>query len=256
MRVDVDGNKKIIPKRKKKHSNVFHYTVVVSQYEKKNDVSFSITAYSTLPCRFRPVSDLKIWKFKKVVVGQWSAKLSGGCQNFDSFTLNPQYRIKLGESTHVRLLLEAPIEYSVSIQLYRCALPEELQPKKKKKMKKKVMMVDGGDNKPADEKKDDDDSDAEKDEDAQGEEGKEGKEEPRFDVDDYLLGYRIDSREKYRRDLLVQDSGAYRYGVTTMDVSALAEGTYIAIVSTFDKGQLGPFKFTLRAPKNIGLTPV
>ena len=96
------------------------YTIVVSQYEKNNDVSFTVTAYSSLlPIRFKPVPTSEFWKYTKTVTSQWTQSLCGGSPNYDTFVQNPQFKLKVGDKCHIRWLLEAPIDYSVNIQIYK-----------------------------------------------------------------------------------------------------------------------------------------
>ena len=56
MRIDVED--------KEKNQKTRRYTIVISQYEKVRDVSFSITAYCTLPARFKPIDDQKLWRYR------------------------------------------------------------------------------------------------------------------------------------------------------------------------------------------------
>jgi len=112
MRIDVEDNEK-------KHKTR-RYTIVISQYEKVRDVSFSITAYSTLPARFRPIDDQKLWRYQKVFTGRWDKKHCGGSPNQESFPQNPQFKITTFYKSHLRFILEAPIQFGVNIQLYLC----------------------------------------------------------------------------------------------------------------------------------------
>lgn len=48
----------------------------------------------------------------------------------------------------------------------------------------------------------------------------------------------------------VGDSGAYRPGFTYLEAPNIESGRYIAIVSTFEPGQMSPFKFTVKSSKH------
>ena len=117
LRIDVQNK----DKKDKKKQNVRRYTIVISQYEKKHDVSYTITAYSTLPARFKPIDDAKLWKYQKVFNGKWDKNYCGGSPNHETFPKNPQFKITTFYKTHLRFMLEAPIEFSINIQLYLCA---------------------------------------------------------------------------------------------------------------------------------------
>ena len=198
-------------KRIQKKGNRHKYTIVISQYEKKNDVSFTITAYSTIPSIFRPIEDSKIWKFRKVIKGAWTNKFCGGSPNHNTFPNNPQFRITANNKLHLRFILEAPVDYSVNIQLYLCInLTDDdiknsnYENKIIKTEDEEIDMLMSSDN--------------EDDGDKNGNSGdsKGSKSIPKG---------KIVTREHYSKDLLIADTGPYRYGVAMMDVPISPAGS-------------------------------
>jgi len=97
--------------------SVYTYTLVVSQWEKKHDISFTIELFCTIPkCRFKPwKSDLQ---FTETMSGAWIAGLDGGCGNFQRYNENPQFQFKIDVKTRVRLELLAPKDFSVNMQIF------------------------------------------------------------------------------------------------------------------------------------------
>jgi len=239
MRIDVNSNCSVPQQQQQqqqpKGKQIRRYTIVVSQFEKKHDVAFTITAYSTLPARFKPIDDAKLWRYQKVFTGAWNEKYCGGSPNHDTFPQNPQFKITTFYKTHLRFLLEAPIEYSVNIQLYLCANQEEEEEQSEGGIEasnyddNQVNLMD---------------NDGNPDEMEQVDDAKKAK------------GGKILSRKDYSKDLLVGDSGAYRYGVCMTDVLNVERGTYIAIISTFKPQQIGGFKFTVKSVENLQLRVV
>jgi len=209
MRIDVEDVEKKLKTRR--------FTIVISQYEKVHDVSFSITAYSTLPARFRPIDDQRLWRYQKVFPGRWDKKYCGGSPNHDSFPKNPQFKITTYHKSHLRFLLEAPIKFGVNIQLYLCV---------------------------NDEGNDDGVS-------SYDHENVDLEQEVVYDED--VNAGKIVNKKHYSRDLLIGDSGPYRKGVCMVDVMNVEVGTYIAIISTFQPKQMGGFKFTIKSVENLSI---
>jgi len=226
--------------KKKKKKNIRRYTIIISQYEKKHDVAFTITAYSTLPARFKPIDDSRLWKYQKVFTGAWDKNYCGGSPNHNTFPQNPQFKITTYFKTHLRFLLEAPIEFSINIQLYLCTNDQEQEQEQEQKEGKEEEEEDVSSN------YDDNNVDLDKDNDDNNDNNK--KEE--------IKTGKILTRRDYSKDLLIGDSGPYRYGVTMLDTLNVEQGTYIAIISTFKPQQLGPFKFTIKSVENLSLKVV
>merc|ERR1712228_140582 len=219
LKIDVEKNNKNNIKQ-----SVRRYTIVISQYEKKHNVSYTITAYSTLRARFKPIDDAKLWKYQKTFNGKWDKNYCGGSPNHETFPQNPQFKISTFYKTHLRFILEAPIDYSINIQMYLCTNDDDDD--NEGKDNDDVSNYD-------DQQIDLNDNDADIDE---SEKKKCGK---------------IISRSDYSKSLLVADSGSYRSGVAVVDALNVEKGTYIAIISTFKPMQKGPFKFTVKSVENL-----
>ena len=119
VRLDVNSHGGDGKSKTKRRSKKDLYTIVVSQYEKRHDVSFTMTCYSTIPCRFRPVNDSFFWKYKRKINAAFTEKYSGGCRNFASFPMNPQFRLIVNYTTRLRIMVEAPPKFNINIQLYK-----------------------------------------------------------------------------------------------------------------------------------------
>ena len=226
MKMDVNTGDNNIKKSKKYQR---HYTVVISQYEKKNDVSYTIIAYSTLPCRFKPILDKKFWKYSKVLVGQWTKKYCGGSVTKDSYLDNPQFLIQLSWKANIRILLEAPIEFSVNILVFKC-----------------ITLNDDG----TPINNDNNDNNTSNDTDNNNEN------ETKDASDNSTNNGRLTKREHYAKKLIVGDSGSYRPGVSYVDIPKIGEGIYVAVISTFETNKIGRFKITIKSTENMKFKPI
>jgi len=133
-----------------KTSTKQHFTVIVSQYEKKHDVSFSMTCFSTLRpqrIRFKPIEDAKLWKYQKALKGAWTAQSSGGAPSYDSFAANPRWKMStFASQCHARFILEAPKEISVNVQLFKTSDAEQKteEPSEEFTFAKQFLVTDSG----------------------------------------------------------------------------------------------------------------
>jgi len=90
-------------------------TLVVSQYEKHKNISFTIRTYAPLPVKINKIPDF--YKASRRIQGEWKGITAGGCKNNrETYRNNPCYQIKLKQmgETHCLLLIElrAPKKYS------------------------------------------------------------------------------------------------------------------------------------------------
>ncbi|ETO35748.1 hypothetical protein RFI_01315, partial [Reticulomyxa filosa] len=192
------------------------------------------------------------WKYRKVINGSWTKKVSGGSPNYESFPNNPQFRVQLTDKTNLRYLLEAPVKYSVNIQMFRCVNFNQEDTANDTGGQSLSSMKNNNNN-------------------ADDNASRENKEQEDNAADEEVINMdnasfaekkttkisgKILNREHYKTTLMVATSGAYRYGVACIDVKNLEEGVYIVIISTFEPNQIGGFKFTVRSSQRIGFTPV
>ena len=87
------------------------FTLVVSEYEKTHDISFTLEVFGNVPFSLKPIEPLGN---QRRVKGEWSSASAGGCQNNrDTFTNNPIHLIEVASgATLVVVELRAPKEYS------------------------------------------------------------------------------------------------------------------------------------------------
>jgi calpain-7 len=95
-------------------------SLVLSQYEKANDLGYTLSCYCTESFKFSaPVKDLP---FRYIIKSEWTQSSAGGSPNHDSFGMNPMFRVRV------------PVD-AVSLQL-RCGTSRSLAIN--------VMLVDTG----------------------------------------------------------------------------------------------------------------
>ncbi len=92
------------------------FTLVVSQYERVNDIDFTIYAYSMAP--ILKLNKLLPYPHAIDVIGKWSSANAGGCGNHPSFPNNPQWRLTLTHGTAVFLGVEAPVNFYVNVKVF------------------------------------------------------------------------------------------------------------------------------------------
>ena len=92
------------------------YTLVVSQYERRRDINFSLAVYSMAPFKVGRIPETIGHELR--AVGEWRAESAGGCSNHGTFYTNPQWVLTLHRPLpKLLLLLEAPKECSSNVQL-------------------------------------------------------------------------------------------------------------------------------------------
>merc|ERR550534_2008012 len=94
-------------------------TCVISQYEKKHDVSFTIRAFCTsrTKMRFAPVRNP--YKGVRELNGKWGKYSNGGPPHNRAFHKNPQYRLIIDrKEMKMRVILRAPHKFAVNLMLY------------------------------------------------------------------------------------------------------------------------------------------
>jgi len=167
------------------------YVLVVSQYEKLNDLKFTVLAYSMASVSFRELEKFNIYEEK--VNGEWNSESAGGHSAKPLFFNNPAFRIQFLPTTEntplkVILFLEAPKVYSGNIRLFR--------------------MPSSG----------------------------------IFDRSQGLL----------QND--IANSGNYRPGFSYVELTNIEGNDFVAMVSTFEEGQVGPFFFTVGSNRKFKIT--
>eukprot|EP00058_Branchiostoma_floridae_P000518 XP_002586006.1 hypothetical protein BRAFLDRAFT_132644 [Branchiostoma floridae] len=95
------------------------YTLVISQYEKSNNIYYTLRIYST--CEFNLTKVPEPYKIEKTVSGQWKGSSAGGCGNNPAtYPNNPVFQFTLQNSAnnnHVLLELKGPKQYSVGFDV-------------------------------------------------------------------------------------------------------------------------------------------
>ena len=182
------------------------YTLVVSQYKKVRDVSFTLNVYCTAP--FRLMRTPATPPHKRTVKGHWGASTCGGCPNNAAFYTNPQWALTVGSGSAIRLHCElsAPKEYHVGLRLVRGSngrrvdsVPSAKSVNKNPDGSGAVAASDSGS---------------------------------------------IPSEVEYN-PVEEASSGSYRNGCAILECPKLEPGTYTLVASTFDAGQIGPFILTI-----------
>ncbi|XP_064647920.1 calpain-7-like [Lineus longissimus] len=100
---------------------VYHYTLVISQYEKNNTIHYTLRAYTTAEFSLTKIADPYIQSYQKQVTGEWKGATAGGCaNNTATHKKNPMYQIQLDNSTtdnHILIEVRGPKEYSVGFEV-------------------------------------------------------------------------------------------------------------------------------------------
>ena len=91
-------------------------SLVLSQYQKSNDVGYTISCFSTQPFTLgRPDKDLP---FKLELVGEWRATSSGGPPSSSAFGTNPMFALRVPEKgASVQLRCSTMKSYAVNVML-------------------------------------------------------------------------------------------------------------------------------------------
>jgi hypothetical protein len=119
-----------------------NFTVILSQYQKKRDILYSVQAMSTASLQMRrlrsgvgdtsttsssssaaaaaaaSVSHAHAGAHTVVATGAWSGDSAGGCGNHKSFSQNPTYALHLRHSMRALLSLAAPKAFAVGLAVY------------------------------------------------------------------------------------------------------------------------------------------
>ena len=92
------------------------YTLVVSEYEKTHDITFTLTVHSNLQFKLAPLdADLT---FKKHIKGEWTSKTAGGCLNYkETYCNNPIHTIQVVNNSKMVFEIRAPKQYSVNLSI-------------------------------------------------------------------------------------------------------------------------------------------
>jgi hypothetical protein len=88
----------------------------VSEYEKINDISFTLNTYCTVPMELQEIPSK--YQFEKKVLGKWDVGTAGGSSNNNTFNENPQYCLTISEFTQYLIVkLMCQDSYSVNVAL-------------------------------------------------------------------------------------------------------------------------------------------
>lgn len=93
------------------------YTIVVSQYQKRHDIYFTLSAHCSDPCMIEPLPVKYLTE--ESFVSEWGPRTCGGCPNHKTYPQNPQFRLQVKQKTSILMLLLAPKEFSINIILIR-----------------------------------------------------------------------------------------------------------------------------------------
>lgn len=91
------------------------YAVVLSQYEKKRDVRYSLTVLSTAPFSLQPTPVLPPTVTR--MEGTWGGETAGGRLGLSTFLQNPQFTVVVKKACAVYIEMMAPKEYFVGFSL-------------------------------------------------------------------------------------------------------------------------------------------
>lgn len=98
------------------------FTLVVSQFEKVVDLSYSIDVFSNAPFSLTRLPRIYDNDFARRFDGQWTAETAAGStNNAATYFANPQIQVRLTAPTRLELKLEAPKEFSVNVMVLRLA---------------------------------------------------------------------------------------------------------------------------------------
>ncbi|CAC5410761.1 CAPN7 [Mytilus coruscus] len=97
------------------------YTLVISQYEKNNTISYTLRVYSSCEFSLSRITDPYKKEHEKRVSGNWSGPSAGGCGNYrESHSKNPIYQLRVdgnGTDNFVLIELLGPKQYSVGFEI-------------------------------------------------------------------------------------------------------------------------------------------
>ncbi|KAJ3089163.1 calpain 7 [Quaeritorhiza haematococci] len=96
------------------------YTVVVSQHEKKEELNFTLRAYSTAPFKMGEIPNK--YSFEHKESGEWTKETAGGSTSYASFLNNPNWKVTFvdGQGPHsIFAMIEAEDEHPVNLKMLR-----------------------------------------------------------------------------------------------------------------------------------------
>ena len=92
------------------------FTLVVSQYERQRDISFTLDVFSTAPFSLKTLA----WSLPHRITSmeEWTSETAGGSARSARFMFNPQLRLTLDRPiTALRVFVEAPVKFAVNVRL-------------------------------------------------------------------------------------------------------------------------------------------
>eukprot|EP01006_Ploeotia_vitrea_P036213 TRINITY_DN65989_c5_g16_i1.p1 TRINITY_DN65989_c5_g16~~TRINITY_DN65989_c5_g16_i1.p1 ORF type:complete len:1053 (+),score=533.21 TRINITY_DN65989_c5_g16_i1:160-3318(+) len=107
-----------VPATDNSDRDAYTYKIVVSQYEKKEDLFFTLQVYSTAPTTIRRLVD-PYSAYSAKLAGEWDASNAGGSTNMPvAFIKNPQFLVSCRDTTNLLFKILAPKEFSVNIMVF------------------------------------------------------------------------------------------------------------------------------------------
>jgi calpain-7 len=98
-------------------------TLVLSQYERKHDVDYSVAVFGSSPVTLGPVIE-PFTQFGPVMMGAWGPGTDGGRASCPRYFDNPQFLLTTTVEDDVQLVLRGPSALSIDIRVFAGA-PEE-----------------------------------------------------------------------------------------------------------------------------------
>jgi len=93
-----------------------HLAIILSQYKKFEDISYTISVYSTDPFTFKPAPSFLPNNFK--LKGQFDPSNSGGAVGrSSSYFRNPQYKLEVKRDTKIEMLMKVGSSLSINISV-------------------------------------------------------------------------------------------------------------------------------------------
>ena len=92
-------------------------TLVLSQMERRRDISYTVAAFSSAPCTLEPVPR-SLSCFAAPVVGRWGPGRDGGRGSSERYFENPQLLLETTQEDDVQLTLRGPSAQSISFRVF------------------------------------------------------------------------------------------------------------------------------------------
>lgn len=100
-----------------KSSSPRKYTLVVSEFEKKSDIQFTLTVYGNLKLKLEQLGD-DLRFVQKRIKGEWKNGNAGGSQNNkETYYTNPTYTLTIDQQTTLVAEIRGPKKYSVNVRI-------------------------------------------------------------------------------------------------------------------------------------------